>query len=115
MLVVPKLGALDGTKLLIYGGVGAAMVLFVLGRGPFAIAVKSIVCFWLVIMTYVGVNYILGIGLHSYGFGTGAMTTWMFRIGGLDLAFVLLLSLIYLARRPALPAPAIEEGMPQPA
>ena len=115
VLVVPKLGALDGTKLLIYGGVGAAMVLFVLGRGPFAIAVKSIVCFWLVIMTYVGVNYILGIGLHSYGFGTGAMTTWMFRIGGLDLAFVLLLSLIYIARRPALPAPAIDEGMPQPA
>jgi hypothetical protein len=33
----------------------------------------SIVCFHLVLMTYYGVNYVLGTGLHSYGFGAGGL------------------------------------------
>lgn len=39
--------------------------------GPFGDAVASIVCFQLVVMTYYGVNFVLGQGLHSYGFSAG--------------------------------------------
>ena len=108
VLVATKLGTPDVSRLLIYAAVGAAMLLFVLGHGPFATGLKSIICFWLIIMTYLGVNYILGSGLHSYGFGTGAMTKWMFRVGGVDLLFVLILSAVYLIRRAREPSPAIE-------
>ena len=58
-------------------------------------------------MTYVGVNYVLGIGLHSYGFGTGAVVRYLFLVGGIDLALIALCSIVYLARRPSAdPAPA---------
>ena len=65
----------------------------------FATALKSVLAFWLIIMTYVGVNYVLGIGLHSYGFGTGAVARYMFRLGGTDLALVAICCVIYLIRR----------------
>lgn len=39
----------------------------------FGMAVANIACFQLVIMTYYGVNYVLGTGLHSYGFGAGGI------------------------------------------
>lgn len=82
--------------LLIAGGVSA---FFVFARGAFATALKSVVAFWLIIMTYVGVNYVLGMGLHSYGFGRGAVVRWLFLVGGLDLALILACGLIYVLRR----------------
>jgi ABC-type transport system involved in cytochrome c biogenesis permease subunit len=82
-----------------------AMGFMVIARGPFATAVKSILCFWMVLMTYLGVNYILGVGLHSYGFGTGAVARNMLYAGAIDLGLVAVLAMLYLARRePALPA-----------
>lgn len=39
--------------------------------GDFGIAVAAVVNFAGVIMAWYGVNYVLGAGLHSYGFGTG--------------------------------------------
>ncbi len=66
----------------------AALLVFLLVRGVFATAVKSIVCFWLVIMTYVGVNYVLGTGMHSYGFGKGAVVRHVTRIAVAELAFI---------------------------
>jgi cytochrome c-type biogenesis protein CcsB len=39
--------------------------------GSFGMAAASIVCFQLVIMTYYGVNFVLGTGRHSYGFSSG--------------------------------------------
>jgi ABC-type transport system involved in cytochrome c biogenesis permease subunit len=39
--------------------------------GAFGMAAASIICFQLVIMTYYGVNFVLGRGLHSYGFSSG--------------------------------------------
>jgi cytochrome c-type biogenesis protein CcsB len=36
---------------------------------PFGVAVSSIVAFWTILMTYLGVNFVLASGLHSYGFG----------------------------------------------
>lgn len=98
-LIGRKLAPLSAIEALSLGGAGLAMVFFVLARGAFATTVKSILAFWLIIMTYVGVNYVLGIGLHSYGFGTGAVARYMFWAGGLDLALVAVCGLIYLARR----------------
>jgi hypothetical protein len=81
--------------------------LFVFTKGPFATALKSVLAFWLIIMTYVGVNYVLGIGLHSYGFGTGAVVQKMFVIGGIDLALILLCTIVYVFRRSL----QLEEGV----
>ena len=111
-LVAPMLGPLTPVNILALGSTAVAAVVFVVARGPFATAMKSILAFWLIIMTYVGVNYVLGTGLHSYAFGTGAVVWWMFLIGGVDLALVALCALIYLARRE--PLPARMEAQPLP-
>lgn len=39
----------------------------------FGMAISSIVGFSLIIMAWYGVNYVLGEGLHAYGFGTGGV------------------------------------------
>ena len=39
--------------------------------GPFGMAVGAVMMFFSVIMAWYGVNFILGAGLHSYGFGSG--------------------------------------------
>jgi ABC-type transport system involved in cytochrome c biogenesis permease subunit len=103
-VVVPLLAPITPTRLLALIGAAAAIVVFATTRGPFAAAVKSILAFWLIIMTYLGVNFVLGTGLHSYGFGTGAVVSWMFWIAGLDLALVSLCAIVYLvhSRRTAL-------------
>ena len=40
----------------------------------FGLVIGSICCFFLIIMAWYGVNFILGKGLHSYGFGTGGFS-----------------------------------------
>ncbi len=37
----------------------------------FGTAVCAVVGFWLILMTWYGVNFVLATGLHSYGFGSG--------------------------------------------
>lgn len=39
--------------------------------GQFGLAAWSVFCFSLVVVAWYGVNYVLGAGLHSYGFGGG--------------------------------------------
>jgi len=39
--------------------------------GGYGLAVGSIACFLTILMAWYGVNFVLGIGLHSYGFGNG--------------------------------------------
>ena len=39
----------------------------------FGLAISSVCMFFLVVMAWYGVNFILGKGLHSYGFGTGGV------------------------------------------
>jgi ABC-type transport system involved in cytochrome c biogenesis permease subunit len=119
IIVVPKLASFTADpptvllmKLLALAGTVGAMALLVLAQGRFAMAAKSILCFWLIIMTYVGVNYVLGTGLHSYGFGTGAVARWMFTTGGIDLFLVALLGGAYALRRGKGTAPAV--GLPVP-
>jgi ABC-type transport system involved in cytochrome c biogenesis permease subunit len=39
--------------------------------GPFGFSAWSVICFTTVLMSWYGVNFVLGAGLHSYGFGVG--------------------------------------------
>lgn len=39
--------------------------------GPFGLAIGAVLGFQFILMTWYGVNFVLGTGLHSYGFGTG--------------------------------------------
>ena len=53
----------------------------------FGLVVASVVCFLAVLMAWYGVNFILGKGLHSYGFGIGG-ESYVATFVALDLAFV---------------------------
>ncbi len=55
----------------------------------FGMGVASVVCFNSVIMAWYGVNFVLGQGLHSYGFGTGGSELIIASLVGVDLLFVL--------------------------
>jgi ABC-type transport system involved in cytochrome c biogenesis permease subunit len=57
--------------------------------GGFGLAVGSVLAFLSVLMAWYGVNFVLGAGLHSYGFGTGGFSV-VFSFVGLELVFVLL-------------------------
>jgi hypothetical protein len=39
--------------------------------GRFAFPLWTVICFSTVVMAWYGVNFVLGAGLHSYGFSTG--------------------------------------------
>jgi cytochrome c-type biogenesis protein CcsB len=56
--------------------------------GPFGVAAVSIAAFWMILMTYLGVNFVLTAGLHSYGFGGSSMLNAMLGVAGLEIAFV---------------------------
>jgi ABC-type transport system involved in cytochrome c biogenesis permease subunit len=55
--------------------------------GGFGMSVGAVLCFLCVLMAWYGVNFVLGAGLHSYGFGSGGFG---YAIGFviLELAFV---------------------------
>src|SRR5437899_4429839 len=53
----------------------------------FGLAVASVICFLAVLMAWYGVNFVLGKGLHSYGFGIGGETYTAIFVA-LDLLFV---------------------------
>jgi cytochrome c-type biogenesis protein CcsB len=53
----------------------------------FGLAVGSVVCFLAVVMAWYGVNFVLGTGLHSYGFGIGGESYVMTAIA-LDVVYV---------------------------
>ncbi len=42
--------------------------------GDVGLAALSVLCFSLVVMAWYGVNFVLGAGLHTYGFGGGGQT-----------------------------------------
>ncbi len=54
----------------------------------FGMAVTSVVAFNAVLMAWYGVNFVLGTGLHSYGFGTGGSQLFIATFVGVDLLFV---------------------------
>ncbi|MDE1171584.1 MAG: cytochrome c biogenesis protein CcsA [Verrucomicrobium sp.] len=55
--------------------------------GGFGLAVGSLVCFLSVVMAWYGVNFVLGKGLHSYGFGFGG-TPYVAAFAALEVALV---------------------------
>jgi cytochrome c-type biogenesis protein CcsB len=75
--------------------------------GDFGLALGSIAGFLLVLMAWYGVNYVLGTGLHAYGFGSGG-AGWVFAYAALEM----LLIVVALARHaaPGLPRPTVAEG-----
>ena len=58
--------------------------------GPFGVAALSIVAFWTILMTYLGVNYVLATGLHSYGFGGSGVVRWMLLVAAAEGLFLTL-------------------------
>ena len=55
--------------------------------GHFGFAVAGVLCFLSVLMAWYGVNFVLGVGLHTYGFSTGGRGT-VFGIVVAELAYV---------------------------
>ncbi len=56
--------------------------------GPFAVASISIAAFWMILMTYLGVNFVLAAGLHSYGFGGSSVVNGMAGVALAEIVFV---------------------------
>ncbi|MEO1094148.1 MAG: cytochrome c biogenesis protein CcsA [Cyanobacteria bacterium J06638_28] len=56
--------------------------------GDFGLGVASVVSFNAVLMAWYGVNFVLGTGLHSYGFGTGGSELLIAGVVAMDLLFV---------------------------
>lgn len=56
--------------------------------GSFGVAVVSVLSFQTILMTYLGVNFVLGTGLHSYGMGDSPIVTWMVLVALLEAAFL---------------------------
>ncbi len=57
--------------------------------GGFGMAIGAVLCFQCVLMAWYGVNFVLGVGLHSYGFGTGGFGYALAFVAA-ELSFVLL-------------------------
>jgi ABC-type transport system involved in cytochrome c biogenesis permease subunit len=57
--------------------------------GNFGLSVAAVVCFNGVLMAWYGVNFVLGKGLHSYGFGGGGVSS-VAALVGIDVLFVAL-------------------------
>lgn len=66
--------------------------------GDFGLAVASVLAFLGVLWTWYGVNFVLRVGLHSYGFASGEQT-WLVVVLACDLAFVAAASLAVRWRR----------------
>jgi cytochrome c-type biogenesis protein CcsB len=68
----------------------------------FGLVVASVVCFLAVLMAWYGVNFVLGKGLHSYGFGIGG-ETYVASFVIADLLFVAFAIWRYRSKRHARP------------
>lgn len=64
----------------------------------FGLAVSAVVCYAAILMCWYGVNFVLGAGLHSYGFGGGG-PFWVLLAGLLNLLWVQVAAVMYLNRR----------------
>jgi ABC-type transport system involved in cytochrome c biogenesis permease subunit len=73
--------------------------------GGYGLAVGSIACFLTILMAWYGVNFVLGKGLHSYGFGNGGQI-YVGAFSLLEIAFLVFV----LARRPT----AVTSSDPKP-
>ncbi len=56
--------------------------------GTFGVAVVSIAAFQTIVMTYLGVNFVLGSGMHAYGAGDSPVVKWMLLVAAAEAAFL---------------------------
>jgi len=71
---------------LAYMGILHARLDRVIGR--FGVAAVSIVAFQTILMTYLGVNFVLATGKHAYAMGDTPVVAWMLLVAGLEAAFL---------------------------
>ncbi len=57
--------------------------------GTFGVAAISIVAFQTILMTYLGVNFVLGTGKHSYGMGDSPVLMWMLLAAAAEVIFLI--------------------------
>lgn len=97
-LIGSRLGlGVGGTALALVASAGMLLSV-VQTRGHFAAPVTSIQAWGLLIMTYVGVDNVLGVGRHSHGFGSGASAWRMLWPDTIDLTLVAPFGVTHLAR-----------------
>lgn len=75
----------------------------------FGLVIASVVCFLAVLMAWYGVNFVLGKGLHSYGFGIGG-ETYVATFVIADLLFVALAIWRYRSSRKIAPRAEVERA-----
>ena len=56
--------------------------------GRFGVAAMSIIAFQTILMTYLGVNFVLTTGMHSYGMGDSPVVMWMIVVALAEAAFL---------------------------
>ncbi|MEI6807625.1 MAG: cytochrome c biogenesis protein CcsA [bacterium] len=56
--------------------------------GRFMVAAISVAAFQTIIMTYLGVNFVLSTGMHSYGMGDSPVLKWMVIVALVELVFL---------------------------
>jgi ABC-type transport system involved in cytochrome c biogenesis permease subunit len=66
----------------------------------FGLAACAVVCFSAVVMAWYGVNFVLGAGMHTYGFGNGN-NSWVYLVGLINIHLVLDAAMRYTSRQKA--------------
>jgi cytochrome c biogenesis factor len=56
--------------------------------GTFGVAIISIAAFQTILMTYLGVNFVLNSGMHSYGAGDSPVVKWMVLTALVELVYL---------------------------
>ncbi len=67
--------------------------------GKFGVAVLSILAFQTILMTYLGVNFVLTTGMHSYGMGDSPILMWMILVALAEVLFLACGLIIYRRNR----------------
>lgn len=80
--------------------------------GERGLAALAVVCFALVVMGWYGVNFVLGAGLHSYGFGGGGQRV-VYAAVVLQLLYVAI-AVLRMPDVPAGPSPLTDAPLPAP-
>ena len=67
--------------------------------GTFGAAAISILAFQTILMTYLGVNYVLNVGMHSYGMGDSPIVKWMVLVGLAEVVFLVVTGVAWRDRK----------------
>jgi cytochrome c-type biogenesis protein CcsB len=67
--------------------------------GTFGAAVISVLAFQTILMTYLGVNYVLNVGMHSYGMGDSPIVKWMVLVALVEVVFLVVCGVAFRDRK----------------